>query len=316
MSTPLVSICVPCHNADKYVADALDSALAQTYTNIEIIVVNDGSKDDSGVVLETYRSKGIQVVTELCGTASRARNRAFHEARGDFIKFFDADDLMSANMIEEQVKRLGRRQDAVAMSEWGRFYNDDIRTFRPNPQSVWRDMPGDDWLVEASVTASAMMQAGMFLLPRALALRVGPWNENLTLIDDFEYFCRLLCETNQVLFVAGTTLFYRSGLHGSLSNRTSREARRSECEAVLLGTGYILAKRQDHEARLACANVCQDVLYALYPRHRDLRRRLAARVAECHTATTIQPSGGRYFHLLRPWIGWKLARRLQRAVGR
>jgi len=312
---PLVSVCMPCHNAERYVGEAVESVLNQTYQNIELIVVNDGSTDRSGEVLERYKDRGVKVVTERCGSASKARNRAFRESRGEYIKFFDADDLISPEMIERQVARLGGRQDAVAMSEWGRFYKDDIQTFKPNPQSVWRDMKGVDWLVEAVRDGQPMMQAGMFLMPRKLAERAGPWNEELTLIDDFEYFCRLFCEAEEILFVPGTTLFYRSGIHGSLSAHKSRRARESECESTLLGSSHILGKRRDLMAALACANICQDLIFNIYPEHPDLRARLAERVEECGGAK-IEPSGGSYFHLLRPWIGWKLARRLQKAVGR
>jgi len=312
---PLVSICMPCHNAERYVGEAVESVLNQTYQNIELIVVNDGSTDRSGEVLERYKGRGVKVVTERCGSASKARNRAFSEARGEYIKFFDADDLISPEMIERQVARLGGRQDAVAMSEWGRFYDDDIKTFKPSPQSVWRDMKGVDWLVEAVRDGQPMMQAGMFLMPRKLADRAGPWNEELTVIDDFEYFCRLFSEAEEILLVANTTLFYRSGIWGSLSAQKSKMARESECESILLGTSHLLRRRSDPEARLACANVCQHLIYDLYPKHPDLREKLKQRVSECGTPN-IKPSGGRYFQKLRPWIGWRLARRLQRAVGK
>ena len=295
--------------------EAIESVLNQTYKNIELIAVNDGSTDRSGEILEKYKAKGVKVVTEKCGSASRARNRAFREARGEYVKFFDADDILSPEMVEKQVGRLAGRQDAVAMSEWGRFYNDDIKTFRPNPQSVWRDMGGVDWLVGAIRDAQPMMQAGMFLIPKSLAEKAGPWNEELTLIDDFEYFCRFFCEAKEILFVSGTILYYRSAIQNSLSTQKSRKARESECESLLLGTGHILRKRQDAEAKLACANVCQHLIYDLYPKHPDLQERLRRRVEECGGAQ-IKPSGGRYFQMLRPWVGWKLARRLQRAVGR
>jgi len=312
---PLVSVCMPCQNAEKYVGEAVESVLNQTYKNIELIVVNDCSTDRSGEVLERCKGRGVKVITERCGSASKARNRAFREARGGYIKFFDADDLLSPEMIERQVARLSDGQDAVAMSEWGRFYNDDIKTFQPNPQSVWRDMKGVDWLVEAVRDGQPMMQAGMFLIPKSLAERAGPWNEELTLIDDFEYFCRLFCKAEEVLFVPSTTLFYRSGIRDSLSAQQNRKARESQCESILLGTAHILRRRSDWDAKLACANVCQHLIHSLYPKHPDLRKQLQIRVIECGGAK-IEPTGGRYFHLLKPWLGWKIARRLQRAVGR
>jgi len=208
------------------------------------------------------------------------------------------------------VARLGGRQDAVAMSEWGRFYNDDIQTFKPNPQSVWRDMKGVDWLVEASKTVSGMMQAGMFLIPRKLAERAGPWNEELTLIDDFEYFCRLFCEAGDILFVPGTTLFYRSGMWGSLSARKSSQARESECTSILLGVEHILKKRDDAEARLACANACQHLIYTLYPSHYRLRKKLKKKRDECG-GSNLKATGGKYFKLIKSIVGWKIARHIQ-----
>jgi glycosyltransferase involved in cell wall biosynthesis len=312
---PMVSVCMPCYNAEKYVGEAIESVLNQTYKNIELIVVNDGSTDRSGEVLKKYAGKAVKVVTERCGSASKARNRTFREAQGEYIKFFDADDLISPEMIERQLVRLNGRQDAVAMSAWGRFYNDDIQTFKPNPQSVWRDMRGVDWLVEAVRDGQPMMQAGMFLIPRGLAQKAGPWNEELTLIDDFEYFCRLFCEAEEILFVTNTTLFYRSGIKGSLSARKSQKARESQCESILIGVDTILEKRSDPQVKLSCANLCQDLLYDLYPKHQNLRRRLAHKVKECGGAM-IEPSGGRYFQFLRPYLGWKLSRRIQRLMGR
>ena len=275
-------------------------------------MVNDGSTDRSGEVLEKYRMKGVKVVTEKCGSASGARNRAFREAKGDYVKFFDADDILSPEMVQKQVERLGGRKDAVAMSEWGRFYNNDIRTYRPNPQTVWKDMSGVDWLVEAIQDGQPMMQVGMFLIPRTLIDKAGPWNEKLTLTDDFEYFCRLFCITKQILFTSQASLHYRSGISGSLSAQKTQKARESECNSILLGTGHILKHRKDSQANLSCANACQYLIYDLYPKYLDLRKKLKERVKECGQPT-IKPSGGRYFHLLRKVVGWKLARHIQKA---
>lgn len=316
MSDPLVSVCMPCHNAGRYVAEALDSVLAQTYPNIEVIVVNDGSKDNSAEVLENYRAKGVTVIHQANRGQCAAANRAFAESRGEYIKFFDADDILSPGFIEAQMKRLHGRTDAVASARWGRFYNDDLSTFRLNPEAVWRDMKPEDWLVESWIDARAMMQCALWLIPRLLLERTGLWDERLSLINDFEFFARVLCGAEEVLFCEDATLHYRSGIAGSLSAQKSRKARESECESVLKGTSYLLAKRSDPRARQVCANTCQYLAYDLYPHHKDLRRLLEKRVKECGVSATIQPAGGRYFNLLRPVIGWRLARRLQRMFGR
>lgn len=315
MDRPLVSVCMPCHNAAEYVGEALDSLLGQSYPDIEVIVVDDGSTDDSAAILQQYVEQGVRVVSEKCGTASKARNVALQHARGQLIKFLDADDILSKECIAEQAERLAGRSDAIASAKWGRFYGNDPGTLRLVPEPNWKDMDSTEWMVEACIDCRGMMQAGMFLMPRDLLERAGPWNETLTLIDDFEFFSRVLCAAKEVLFCPEAVLYYRSGTPGTLSGQKSRAAYESMTDSILLGTAQLLARRQDKRARLAAANVCQHGVYDLYPHHRDLQRKLEARIKECG-GSNVPPFGGRYFHALRPFIGWKLAKRLQKLVGR
>ena len=134
MSKPLVSICIPCHNAGDYLEATLDSLLAQTYDKIEVIVTNDASTDQSKEILDRYHEEhGIIVVTERCGSAAKSRNRAWQKASGDYIKFFDGDDLSSPEMIERQVSRLDGTTNCIASSEWGRFHHD-LSDFQSQPR--------------------------------------------------------------------------------------------------------------------------------------------------------------------------------------
>lgn len=315
MNRPLVSVCMPCYNAGKYVAEALDSVLAQTYPNIEVIVVNDGSKDNSAEVLERYRAKGVKVIDQENRGQCAAANRAYAEARGEYIKFFDADDILSPGFIEAQVKRLHGRTDAVASARWGRFYNDDLATFQLNAESVWKDMSPADWLVESWINARAMMQCALWLIPRALLEKTGLWDERLSLINDFEFFARVLCGAKEVLFCDEATLYYRSGMQGSLSAEKSRKGYESQRDSILLGTSYLLAHRSDARAKLACANTYQQAYYDFYPKHRDLCKKMAERITACG-GSNLQPAGGRGFQMLRRMSGWKAAKRIMRLLGR
>ena len=310
----LVSICIPCHNAASYVGVALDSALAQTWPEIEIIVVDDASTDGSSEVLQEYAGRGVRVIAEKCGSASKARNRAFKEAKGDYIKFFDADDLLSPDHVRLQMERLKGRKDAIASSEWGRFRHDDLSDFTSNPQSVWKDMEGTDWLVEAWHDAQSMTQPGMFLIPRAILERAGAWDEELSLIDDFEFFGRMFCHASEVLFTPGAVMHYRSGLATSLSGQTSRKAVESALKALERGTSHLLARRQDESAKRSCANLFQDFIHIYYPNHKDLCRAAKLKVRELG-GSKLPPNGPPRFHMLRKWIGWKAARRVQNLLG-
>ena len=314
MSLPTVSVCLPCRNAAPFLKAALDSILAQTYQALEIIVVDDGSTDGSAEILRGYRCKGVKVIHQSCGSAAMARNRALREATGDYVKFFDADDLMSPGMVEQQMQRLAGRDDAVATSEWGRFQQDDLSTFRSNPEKVWRDMDAGDWLVEAWRDARPMMQPGLFLIPRRILEAAGPWDGSLTLIDDFEFFARVLCHSRDVRFTQGAILYYRSGVTGSLSGRKTRQAVESAFQALLKGTGHLLATRGDPAAKTSCANLLQDFIYTYYPEHPDLRKMMENRIRELG-GSTLPPGGPPRFQTLRRWTGWKVARRIQLMCG-
>ena len=104
---PLVSVCIPCYNNAPHVAEAVESALAQTHTPLEVVVVDDGSTDNS---VEILRGFGNRIIFEAGPNrgACAARNRALALSHGDFINFLDADDLLLPHKIETQLPMLVR----------------------------------------------------------------------------------------------------------------------------------------------------------------------------------------------------------------
>ena len=106
--SPLVSILVPLYNQERYLDSCMRSICNQTYKNIEIIVVNDGSTDRSPQILDTYAQKDsrIKVVNKQNEGLVNARRDGYREATGDFIAFVDSDDLMPLNAIETLVQNM------------------------------------------------------------------------------------------------------------------------------------------------------------------------------------------------------------------
>jgi len=101
-TTPLVSVIVPTYNSGKYIKETLESVFSQTYSNIEVIVVDDGSADDTKEVLEPYMRQ-IKYIHKGNGGPASARNRGIREASGEFIAFLDADDLWLPGKLRTQV---------------------------------------------------------------------------------------------------------------------------------------------------------------------------------------------------------------------
>ncbi len=103
-STPLVSVVIPAYNAERYLGEAIESVLAQTYAPAETIVVDDGSSDGTAAVARSYA--GVELITQKNAGAAAARNRGFAACRGDLIAFHDADDLMTPDKLAVQVGEL------------------------------------------------------------------------------------------------------------------------------------------------------------------------------------------------------------------
>ena len=109
MKNPLISIVIPIYNAEKYLHECLDSVINQTYKNIEIIAINDGSNDNSLDILNEYfnNDKRIKIYTKENGGVSSARNYALEKVNGDYIMFIDSDDyLVNKNVIQELINNL------------------------------------------------------------------------------------------------------------------------------------------------------------------------------------------------------------------
>lgn len=101
-----VSIIIPAYNAEKYIKECIESILSQTYENIQIIIVNDGSTDSTLKICESFNDKRLNIINQANKGVSSARNAGKSEATGDYIIFVDADDTLNKNMIETLVYTL------------------------------------------------------------------------------------------------------------------------------------------------------------------------------------------------------------------
>lgn len=314
MSPPLVSVLIPCYNAEKYIAEALRSVLQQTWRNIEIIVVDDGSTDRSVEEIERLRSDRVQLIRQENRGQTAALNACLGVARGDFIQYLDADDVIGADKIELQIARLIECPNCIASAEWARFLRDP-EDARFSPEPVWRDMAPLDWLSESRADGGGMMFPALWLIPRRIVERVGPWREDLTLNNDAEYFTRVLLSSDRVLFSPGARCFYRSGIPGSLSARKSSSAWSSGFKVLQLCEKYLRAREDSERVRRGFALSWQHLAHACYPYNRKLAEAALARATNLHTIQ-ILPDGGLRFRVLSSVIGWRAARRLQVATGR
>ena len=125
----MLSILVPVYNAEKNLKGCLDSILAQTCTDYEIILLNDGSADGSGAICEAYAAQypAIRVIHQENGGVSRARNVLVAAARGEYITFVDADDALEPRCLETLLRDLQKTGSDIAICSWSEVSEDGVR---------------------------------------------------------------------------------------------------------------------------------------------------------------------------------------------
>ena len=125
MNNPLVSIVIPVYNVEKYLRKCLDSVLAQTYTNIEVICINDGSPDGSGFILREYakNDKRINLIEIENQGLSGARNVGIANCKGDYVMFLDSDDWVDINTIDDAINGVKKNKTDVVLWNYVKEYS-------------------------------------------------------------------------------------------------------------------------------------------------------------------------------------------------
>ncbi len=146
MNNPLVSIVVPVYNLENYIEKTLDNIFQQTYRNIEVVAVNDGSKDNSAEILDSYSAKESRLVVfhKENGGVSSARIKGIELAKGDYIGFVDGDDLIDEDMYERLVKNAQENNADISHcgyrmitdNETEYFYNTGKKVVQNNRQGI------------------------------------------------------------------------------------------------------------------------------------------------------------------------------------
>lgn len=320
---PTVSIIIPAYNAGPWIEATLASALVQTAAPVEIIVIDDGSRDDTLARARRTAAAAagrIRVETQANAGAAAARNHGLRHARGEFIQFLDADDLLAPRKLERQLALLpDRPPETVATCRWGRFEADPA-TARFADAAVERDFTPLDWM-RLHCGTGAMMHPAAWLVPRPVADRAGPWDESLSLNDDGEYFARVVLASAGIAFCADpdAVCYYRSGIATSLSRSRSPRALASLQRSIELVAAHVTAGAGADAAapatRRALANYWQRLAYELYPDDPAGSRAAAARARALGGASTPPPLGARWQTVARLG-GWHLAFRLRRLFNR
>jgi glycosyltransferase involved in cell wall biosynthesis len=207
---PRVSVIIPCYNTANYVAATLESVFSQTYTDYEVIVVNDGSPDTPSleVALAPWRAKIVYIHTKNHGLAG-ARNNGIRASRGELVALLDSDDIWEINYLEMQVRKLDENPSADVVYPNALIFGEGLRTTQ-YPESKgevnFKSLVQEDCVVMVSVLA------------RRIAFeRAGLFDENLRSCEDFDMWLRCSKSGSRIIYHSMILVRYRRR-QGSLSS--------------------------------------------------------------------------------------------------
>jgi len=202
---PLVSTIVPAFNAERYLGLAIDSILDQTYSNIEVLVVDNASTDTTAQVIKGYGDKVRYLREDTKGPAA-ARNRGLQESKGEYIAFLDSDDLWLPDKTERQVRFLTEHPEyGIVYSQYE--YIDENGELYDNKWGRVCTQTG--WVFEDLLRHELQIGIGTMMIRRSSLEEAGNFNEKLITAEDTDLFIRL-AKYSQFGHIAGPVARYRS----------------------------------------------------------------------------------------------------------
>jgi len=209
---PLVSVIIPTYNRGWILKEAIDSVLAQNFSDFELIIVDDGSTDNTQDILTSYKEKIIVERHIRNKGVSAARNRGIASASGQYVSFLDSDDLWLPQKLSTQVDFFNANLDALICQTEEKWIRTGIRV---NPKKRHKKLSEDIFehsLYLCLVSPSAVM------INRSLFEKTGMFDESLPACEDYDMWLRVSCR--YPVFLIDTPLIIKRGGHADQLSRS------------------------------------------------------------------------------------------------
>ena len=316
-NNPKVSIIIPAYNSQKFLKECILSALAQTITDKEIIIINDGSTDDTLKIAKSFENNDVIVIDQKNKGASSARNVGVAIARGKYIQFLDADDILHPDKILRQVELLESNENYISVCPTVHFFEDE----QHDKLEV-----SHDWLATASSDPiafiiylyggskdnmnGAMIQPNAWLCPAEIIHKAGKWHEELSLDDDGEFFCRVILAAKGIIYSPASVNYYRKfRSEKSLSGLKSKKGVQSEIKSIELKQQHLTGKVPADMLERMFSRFYWWTGFSCYPHFKDLSKYCIQKAKQLNYAGEKYIGGERGKKLTR-LFGWKLAKRV------
>ena len=246
-SRPLVSVIIPAYNAEAHITETISSVLHQSYTQLQLIVVDDCSTDRTAQLVSEVSDPRVELVhLERNGHVCAARNAGLARAKGDYIAFLDADDLWKPEKLKLQVDELEAHPEVGCCFTWGEIIDDAGRPQIPGDGSSedlqWlyaafhaENRPHRDWFLHFLDRGNSLLCSSS-LIRRSIVDRVGQQNVALRQLQDYDYWIRCLCLAPLHILQEELTGYRRVEGGSSLSAESEANRTRTVNEEIYLVT--------------------------------------------------------------------------------
>lgn len=204
----LISIIVPIYNVEKYLNKCIESIVNQTYENIEIILIDDGSNDNSGIICDEYAKKDnrIIVVHKENGGVSSARNKGLKIAKGEWISFVDADDWIEQIFCQTLLNKVTQEQADIALCGYNRITYNRIEKINANNQEVF--LNSNEYLVKSLNPQTGFGFCHMKLIKKEVLKSIS-FNERIEVGEDALFNIQLSTYIKKAVFIKQPLYNYR-----------------------------------------------------------------------------------------------------------
>jgi glycosyltransferase involved in cell wall biosynthesis len=293
IARPLVSVIIPTYNAGSFIETSIDSVLAQTLGDFELIVVDDGSTDDTAVRLARYGSR-IRQLTQPNRGVSRARNRGIQEAQGRWVAFLDADDAWKPTKLARQVELLAGQTLHLACHTAVWLADEHLHEVELQRHHGSHDITPDNLVLYGNLVLGG---GSSLLCDRECLVALGGFDEELSLCADWEMWVRL-AGRSRFDYVDEPLVVYRRSPSSMSSNPTVLErdtlrllektfrhvpteagfrSKAYGCQYRVLSGSYCRARRYSDASRCLMNALLHDPAQALYAAATPLRALRRAR---------------------------------------
>ena len=305
--TVLVSILIPCFNAERWIAQAIESALAQSWRPIEVIVVDDGSTDGSAGIIRTYANR-IRWESRPHAGANPARNRLLELAGGEWVQYLDADDYLLPDKVEKYARQLTAREadtDVLYGPATLELWSDGTveRSVTPIPE------PHDPWILLARWY---LPQTGAPLWRKQAILDAGGWKPDQPCAQEHELYLRLLMSGKRFTYQPENGAVYRYWTTNTVSRRDNPELRRQRLAVLARAEAHLAAAGALTPARIEAINLTRFAT-ARQAWHEDRQEARAIMAAVSRSQPAFVPSGPaapRRYRRLYQWFGFEASEQI------